>query len=155
QENFMSREYCMRIAFATAMFGYLSAAIAQQSPASPQAPSKFPSLNMDVVDPSTKALPNPNPTVIKNWGELPNGRVWGSTAGVDIDPIDGNVWAYDRCGANTCEGSTVDPVFKFDRKTGKMLKSFGGGMIVFPHGIHIDKQGNVWITDGQASKDGT
>ena len=69
-------------------------------------------------------------------------------------PIDGNVWAYDRCGANTCEGSTVDPVFKFDRKTGKMLKRFGGGMIVFPHGIHIDRQGNVWITDGRASMDG-
>ena len=104
---------------------------------------------------ASKPLPNPKPTVIKNWGELPNGRTWGSTAGVDIDPNDGNVWAYDRCGANTCEGSSVDPVVKFDRKTGKLLKSFGGGMIVFPHGIHIDEQGNVWITDGQASKDGT
>ena len=87
-----------------------------------QQPSRYPSLNMDVVDPVSKPLPNPNATVIKGWGELPDGRTWGSTAGVDIDPIDGNVWAYDRCGTNTCEGSTVDPVFKFDRKTGKMLK---------------------------------
>jgi DNA-binding beta-propeller fold protein YncE len=100
-----------------------------------------------VVDPASKPLPNPNPTVVKNWGSLPDNRVWGSTAGVDIGP-DGNVWAYDRCGANTCAQSNVDPIFKFDRSSGKMLRSFGGGMIVFPHGIHVDRQGNVWITDG-------
>jgi hypothetical protein len=48
----------------------------------------------EVADPAKNPLPNPNPTVIKNWGALPEGRVWGSTAGVDIGP-DGNVWAYD------------------------------------------------------------
>ena len=51
-----------------------------------------------VVDPAMGPLPNPNPTVIKEWGQLPDGRTWGSTAGVDIGP-DGHVWAYDRCGA--------------------------------------------------------
>ncbi|MYG80688.1 MAG: hypothetical protein F4187_02445, partial [Gemmatimonadetes bacterium] len=43
-------------------------------------------------------LPNPNPTVMADWVDLPDGREWGSTAGVDIDPIDGHIWAYDRCG---------------------------------------------------------
>src|SRR5512139_2402910 len=71
-----------------------------------------------VPDPAAKPLPNPYPVVTKNWGELPDGRVWGSTAGVDIGP-DGNVWAYDRCGKNTCADSKLDSVFKFDRKTGK------------------------------------
>ena len=105
-------------------------------------------LTQDIVDPASKPLPNPNPVVVKNWGTLPSGRVWGNTAGVDIGP-DGNVWAYDRCGAGACQGSTVDPILKFDRKTGKLLASFGGGMILFPHGIHVDREGNVWITDGQ------
>lgn len=108
----------------------------------------------EVTDPAAKPLPNPNPVVTKNWGELAGGRVWGSTAGVDIDPRDGHVWAYDRCGKNDCEGSTADPILKFDRNTGKLLKSFGGGQIVFPHGIHVDRDGNVWITDGRGSKDG-
>ena len=51
-----------------------------------------------------EGLPNPAPTVTRNWGQLPAGRKWGTTAGIDIDPIDGNVWAYERCGAGTAGG---------------------------------------------------
>ena len=36
-----------------------------------------------------EGIPNPAPNVTENWGELPEGRGWGSTAGVDIDPNDG------------------------------------------------------------------
>ncbi|HEX7798437.1 MAG TPA: hypothetical protein VF456_28935, partial [Vicinamibacterales bacterium] len=46
-----------------------------------------------------QGLPNPAPNVTRNWGQLPAGRTWGTTAGIDIDPKDGNVWAYERCGA--------------------------------------------------------
>ena len=48
-------------------------------------------------------LPNPNPEVIVQWAALPDGRTWGSTAGIDIGP-DGHVWTYDRCGANGLDG---------------------------------------------------
>jgi hypothetical protein len=40
-----------------------------------------------------EGLPNPAPNVTRNWGQLPAGRKWGTTAGIDIDPTDGNVWA--------------------------------------------------------------
>jgi hypothetical protein len=67
-----------------------------------------------VLDPAVKPLPNPTPTIVKEWGPLPSGRMWGSSAGVDIGP-DGHVWAYDRCGAfdvaaGACDTSTVDPI---------------------------------------------
>ncbi len=39
-------------------------------------------------------LPNPYKTVT-GWAQLPDGRKWGSTAGIDIGP-DGNIWAYER-----------------------------------------------------------
>ena len=104
----------------------------------------------EVADPAIKPLPNPNPKVVKNFGALPDGRVWGNTAGVDIGP-DGHVWAYDRCGTNSCAGSNVDPIVKFDRNSGKLLASFGRGMFIFPHGIHVDRDGNVWVTDGRAA----
>lgn len=106
---------------------------------------------------------NPAPTVVRNWGALPEGRQWGTTAGIDIDPIDGHIWAYERCGAGsfgagapiTCETNPVDPIFKFDRHTGEILANFGGGLMVTPHGIHVDAEGNVWVTDFAGNAAGT
>ena len=110
-----------------------------------------------------EGLPNPTATVIANWGDLPEGREWGSTAGVDIDPIDGQLWAYERCGAGSfgagvpinCDSNPVDPIFKFDRDTGEVLANFGGGVMVTPHGIHVDADGNVWVTDFAGNAEGT
>ena len=109
-----------------------------------------------------EGLPNPAPKVTQNWGELPAGRTWGTSAGIDIDPKDGHVWAYERCGAGTagggpvdCDNNPVDPVFKFDRHTGKVLANIGKGVMVTPHGIHLDRDGNVWIADFAGNKEGT
>ena len=106
----------------------------------------------------SRALPNPTSEVILNWAPLPDGREWGTTAGIDIGP-DGHVWAYDRCGGaldGGCEANPeLDPIFKFDRNTGEVLTSFGAGLFVTPHGLHVDSDGNVWATDFQANDAGT
>ena len=101
--------------------------------------------------PNNTSLPNPYQT-IEGWFKLPDGRAWGSSSAIDIAPDGKTVWIAERCGANTCVGSNVDPVLHFDAN-GKLIKSFGAGMFVFPHGMYVDKQGNVWVTDGQG-KDG-
>jgi len=85
------------------------------------------------------------------WAKLPDGRKWGATSAISIDR-DGNVWVFERCGFTTCLGSNVAPLVKLD-PSGKYLKSFGVGMFVQPHGIHVDRDGNVWVTDAQG-KDG-
>jgi sugar lactone lactonase YvrE len=95
--------------------------------------------------------PNPYQTV-ENYFKLPAGRSWGSTSAVDIDKDGKSIWVAERCGANTCAGSTLDPILKFDA-SGALVKSFGAGMFIFPHGIQVDRDGNIWITDGQG-KDG-
>jgi sugar lactone lactonase YvrE len=97
-------------------------------------------------DNSPNSQPNPYKTVT-DWAKMPEGRTWGSAAGVDIDAHD-HIWVAERCGANSCAGKTDDPILEFD-SSGKLLKSFGGGMFVFPHGLCVDPQDNVWVTDGQ------
>jgi sugar lactone lactonase YvrE len=97
-------------------------------------------------------LPNPYETV-RNWGTLPDGRRWGSVSAIHVDADGKHIWAGDRCGTNSCAGSTVDPIVKLD-PTGKVVASFGAGQIIWPHGMDVDRQGNVWIADARAaSKD--
>ncbi len=74
----------------------------------------------------------------------------GSTSAVAVDSK-GNVWVADRCGANDCAGSKLDPVMEFD-KNGNFVKSFGAGKMLFPHGIFIDKDDHIWIADGHVGK---
>jgi DNA-binding beta-propeller fold protein YncE len=99
-------------------------------------------------------LPNPYQPAERNWAKHPDGRAWGSTAGIEFGPK-GELWAIDRCGANTCEGSNAPTIHQIDLKTGNVVKSIGAGLFVFPHGLHVDREGNIWVTDGLASKDGT
>jgi DNA-binding beta-propeller fold protein YncE len=118
-----------------------------------------------------EGIPNPAPVVTANWGQLPAGRPMGTSAGAEIDPTDGHVWMYERCaqgalnqqqeagggfgGAVNCDSNPVDPIFKFDRNTGAVLANIGAGVTVVPHGLHVDREGNVWVTDFQANQAGT
>jgi DNA-binding beta-propeller fold protein YncE len=87
--------------------------------------------------------------VIRNWGIVPEGRPWGGANGVAIDRDGKSVWTADRCGTSVgCVGSKVDPIQKFD-ESGKRVRSFGGGMFVWPHGLHVDQDGNVWVADSR------
>ena len=87
----------------------------------------------------------------EGWAKLPDGRKIGATGAVSVDRS-GNVWVFERCGENSCAGSKVAPILKFDA-TGKLLTSFGAGVFVYPHGLHLDREGNVWVSDALA-KDG-
>lgn len=117
------------------------------------------------------AYPNPYGPEDGNHFKLPGGRMMGSTVGVDIDPDGRSVWVYERCGANRqtamgaidstaarrntrreCETSDVAPILKFDA-AGNVVRSFGAGLIVHPHGLHVDRDGNVWVTDGEQGTD--
>jgi sugar lactone lactonase YvrE len=96
------------------------------------------------------AQPNPYRT-IEGWAKMPEGRTWGATSAVDVDKDGRSNWVAERCGANSCLGSDLPVVLRFD-ETGKLVRSFGGGLMIFPHGIHVDRDGNVWVTDGQDNK---
>ena len=95
------------------------------------------------------AAPNsqPNPyRRIDNFFKMPAGRTMGSTSAVGVDHT-GHIWIAERCGKNSCEGSSIDPIMEFDAG-GNFIKAFGGGMLLFPHGFFVDKNDHIWVTDG-------
>lgn len=83
------------------------------------------------------------------WGKLPEGRSWGSTSAIYPAPDGRSIWVGERCGQNSCVGrDDVDPILHFDLD-GNLLTSFGAGLITWPHGLFVDPEGNVWITDAR------
>ena len=85
------------------------------------------------------------------WAQLPAGTTWGEVTAVEVAG-DGSVFVLSRCFAkdnNGCIGHDgVAPILKFDR-SGKLIKSWGQGMFVFPHGAYVDREGNFWATDSR------
>ncbi len=92
--------------------------------------------------------------VIRDWALLTlEKRPWGGSNGVAIDKDGRTVWATDRCSpgiAPGCLGTKSNPIHHFD-ESGKEIRSFGGGMFVWPHGIHVDRDGNIWVTDARVA----
>jgi sugar lactone lactonase YvrE len=91
------------------------------------------------------AAPNPY-RLDPGWIRAPEGRRMGQATKVHIDRDGKSVWVFDRCGSADCVGSKLDPIGKFD-SSGKLRVSFGGAMFNHPHGLHVDREGNVWVTD--------
>jgi DNA-binding beta-propeller fold protein YncE len=87
---------------------------------------------------ATNDLPNPFHAV-EDWAKLPSNIEWGQVISVHLDPH-GNVWIFHR---------KDPPIVEFDH-TGKYIKSFGAGMFVTPHGLTVDREGNIWVTDQDA-----
>jgi len=101
----------------------------------------------------TQSASEPNPfRTVENWAKLPEGRTWGQTISVDIDRDGRSIWVVERCGGNSCADSNLAPVLNFD-PSGSLVKSFGEAMFVFPHGLFVDRDANVWLTDA-GGKDG-
>jgi streptogramin lyase len=97
------------------------------------------------------ADPNSAPNTYRageSFGQMPADRNMGAPIGVEIDRDGKSLWVFDRCGANSCAGSDLAPIMKFD-PSGKLVTSFGKGLFSFPHGLAIDHDGNVWATDGK------
>lgn len=85
---------------------------------------------------------------VEGWAKMPAGRSWGATSAVAIDRDGVSLWVGERCGANNCVGSDLDPILKFDAN-GNLVKSFGRGLIAWPHGMTVDHEGNIWVTDAR------
>lgn len=80
------------------------------------------------------------------WGQEAADRDYGAVSAIYPAPDGRSIWLAERCGANLCAETGVDPVLHFDLE-GNLLTSFGAGLMAWPHGMFVDTEGNVWITD--------
>lgn len=92
-----------------------------------------------------------------SWAEPSGDRDWGAASAIHYAG-DGNIWVADRCGGNrgpgSCDDRTdVDPIMLFDNE-GRLLRSFGAGLFVWPHGMFVDHDNNLWVTDAAVSSTG-
>ena len=82
---------------------------------------------------------------VAGWGQqLPNGMKWGETSGMAID-AKGTIIAFTRA---------EPPIIELN-SDGKVLRTWGDKMFVWPHGVRVDRDGNLWLTDGQNNPEGT
>ena len=88
---------------------------------------------------------------VADWPQLPAGMAFGDMSGVDIDN-DGNVMLIHR-GSGVPRGAprgTRVPeavVVTIHPQTGKVLQTWGSNTFMNPHGLTVDHENNVWITD--------
>ena len=89
--------------------------------------------------------------VVHGWPLLPEGRILGNVAGVAVNSRN-EVFVFDRGKRPWKEPLPTDPIAEptikvFDGKTGKLLREFGEAMFAMPHGISIDSNDHIWVTD--------
>jgi DNA-binding beta-propeller fold protein YncE len=77
---------------------------------------------------------------VPDWGRLPNGMKWGEVPNLSVNPK-GIIFAFRR----------ADPPVVELTPEGKVLKMWGDGRFVWPHGLRFDRDGNLWLTDGRAA----
>jgi sugar lactone lactonase YvrE len=104
------------------------------------------SAGVQPADAPRNDLPQPYQTT-RDWGQLPPGVKWAAVTAIEPGP-DGSIYVIHRCLANSCAGRKEAPILKYDAK-GTLLKSWGDGMFIFPHGATVDRDGNLWVTDAR------
>lgn len=89
--------------------------------------------------------------LVNNWPQLPVGYVLGNPTGIGIDS-DQHIFVFSRGDRKWTEPFpesliSSNTILELDRNTGKIMNSWGANVFIMPHGLTVDKQNNVWVTD--------
>jgi peptidylamidoglycolate lyase len=89
--------------------------------------------------------------VVHGWPLLPEGRTLGRAAGVAVDSHN-HVFVFhsvDRDWTDTLPDDPIEgaTIAVFDGTSGQLVAEWGNDMFVMPHGLTVDSEDNVWVTD--------
>ncbi len=89
--------------------------------------------------------------LVKDWPNFPEDFALGMPTGLGIDS-DNNIVVFHRAGRpwsfptpeDKIENNTI---LTIDNETGEVLKSWGADIFLMPHGLEVDQENNIWVTD--------
>ncbi|WP_339839922.1 peptidyl-alpha-hydroxyglycine alpha-amidating lyase family protein [uncultured Flavobacterium sp.] len=89
--------------------------------------------------------------LVNDWPKLPENFVLGNPTGLGINS-ENNIVVFHR--ANRIWEETMqkdkiqeNTILTLNKQTGEVLKSWGADLFIMPHGLEVDKQNNIWVTD--------
>ncbi|MEI6086839.1 MAG: peptidyl-alpha-hydroxyglycine alpha-amidating lyase family protein [Bacteroidota bacterium] len=92
-----------------------------------------------------------NYELVNNWPLLREGYKIGQPTGIGIDKAD-HIFVFHRAGRKWTTPFpdsviSLNTVLELDNQTGKIINSWGANYFIMPHGLTVDKQNNIWLTD--------
>ena len=89
--------------------------------------------------------------VVSDWPKLPDGHILGLCAGIGVDSQN-RVFVFHRRGRKWSNPFPKDciaapTISVIDGASGKLLATWGENRFVMPHGLTVDHEGNLWLTD--------
>jgi peptidylamidoglycolate lyase len=91
--------------------------------------------------------------VIHGWPQLPENSILDEVSAVAVDSKD-NVFVLQRGGRKWPDNGVLDTtpievptIYVFDGHSGSFIKKWGEKVFAMPHGMTIDNNNNIWITD--------
>ena len=99
----------------------------------------------------SSALAQEHHEVVSTWPRLPEGHVLGLCAGIGVD-AQNRVFVFHRSGRQWSNPFPTEPIAAptisvIDGASGKLLSSWGANQFIMPHGLTVDHEGNLWLTD--------
>lgn len=108
-------------------------------------------ITLQILTGFTRLFAAPHHEVVADWPKLPASHTLGLCAGIGVD-AQNRVFVFHRSGRKWSNPFPKEPieaqtVSVIDSGSGKLLNSWGANMFIMPHGLTVDHEGNLWLTD--------
>ena len=89
--------------------------------------------------------------LVEEWPQLSPGYILSQPTGIGIDSRE-HIFVFHRTGrkwTTPFPDSLIssNTILDLDNETGKILNSWGANLFIMPHGLTVDKEDNIWVTD--------